>query len=111
MTVHRWFAAKACPGDYLYERMGAIAAAVNANLESKKAPEIQNGDTDFQVKANVPNLNIRCGPGTNYAKTRTYMPSGVYTIVETSEGTGSKSGWGKLKSGAGWISLDYVTKL
>jgi len=111
MTVHRWFAAKACPGDYLYERMGAIAAAVNANLESKKAPEIQNGDTDFQVKVNVPNLNIRCGPGTNYAKTRTYMPSGVYTIVETSKGTGSKSGWGKLKSGAGWISLDYVTKL
>ena len=26
MTVHRWFANKACPGDYLYERMGDIAA-------------------------------------------------------------------------------------
>ena len=30
MTVHRWFAAKACPGDYLYERMGDIAAKANA---------------------------------------------------------------------------------
>ena len=25
MTVHRWFAAKACPGDYLYSRHGQIA--------------------------------------------------------------------------------------
>ena len=30
MTVHRWFAIKACPGDYLYERMGDIAAKANA---------------------------------------------------------------------------------
>lgn len=32
MTVHRWFAAKACPGDYLYERHGEIAEKVNAIL-------------------------------------------------------------------------------
>lgn len=32
MTVHRWFAYKACPGDYLYERHGQIAAEVNARL-------------------------------------------------------------------------------
>lgn len=30
MTVHRWFAAKACPGDYLYTRMGEIAERANA---------------------------------------------------------------------------------
>lgn len=29
MTVHRWFANKACPGDYLYNRHGEIANAVN----------------------------------------------------------------------------------
>lgn len=29
MTVHRWFANKACPGDYIYNRLGQIAAAVN----------------------------------------------------------------------------------
>lgn len=33
MTVHRWFAAKACPGDWLYERHGQIAEEVNAKLE------------------------------------------------------------------------------
>lgn len=32
MTVHRWFANKACPGDYLYNRHGEIAAEVNRRL-------------------------------------------------------------------------------
>lgn len=32
MTVHRWFAPKLCPGDYLYERHGEIAAEVNRRL-------------------------------------------------------------------------------
>lgn len=32
MTVHRWFASKACPGDYLYNRHGDIAEKVNAIL-------------------------------------------------------------------------------
>ena len=32
MTVHRWFANKACPGDYLYNRHGEIAAEVNIRL-------------------------------------------------------------------------------
>ena len=32
MTVHRWFAAKACPGDYLYNLHGQIAKEVNAKL-------------------------------------------------------------------------------
>jgi len=26
-------------------------------------------------------------------------------------GIGSTKGWGRLKSGAGWISLDYCTKI
>lgn len=34
MTVHRWFAAKSCPGDYLYNLHGDIAAKVNARLKS-----------------------------------------------------------------------------
>lgn len=33
MTVHRWFANKACPGDYLYNRHGQIAELVNAKLK------------------------------------------------------------------------------
>ena len=37
LTVHRWFAAKACPGDWLYSRHGQIAAEVNKRLEAAKA--------------------------------------------------------------------------
>ena len=33
-----------------------------------------------------------------------------YTIVAESNGAGATK-WGKLKSGAGWISLDYCKKL
>lgn len=33
MTVHRWFAAKTCPGEYLYSRHSDIAAKVNAKLQ------------------------------------------------------------------------------
>lgn len=39
MTVHRWFANKACPGDYLYNRHGAIANAVNEILNSGSGGE------------------------------------------------------------------------
>lgn len=44
MTVHRWFAAKACPGDYLYNRHSQIAAEVNARLNGETG--IETGDTD-----------------------------------------------------------------
>ena len=35
MTVHRWFASKACPGDYLYSRHGDIANKVNQILNQQ----------------------------------------------------------------------------
>lgn len=63
----------------------------------------------YTVKVNITNLNIRKGAGTNYGVAR-ICPVGVYTIIEESNGQGA-SKWGKLKSGAGWISLDHVTKL
>ena len=65
----------------------------------------------YLVKVSIPDLNIRKGPGTNYAKTGKYTGVGVFTIVAESSGTGSSKGWGKLKSGAGWIALDYCQKL
>lgn len=112
MTVHRWFANKSCPGDYIYNRLGKIASEVNSKLgqtktETKEAP----ASSSYKVQVSIPNLNIRKGPGTNYAVTGSYTGKGVFTIVEESKGQGSSSGWGKLKSGAGWISLDYAKKI
>ena len=65
----------------------------------------------FKVQVSISNLNIRKGPGTNYARTGKKTGKGVFTITETKSGTGSKAGWGKLKSGAGWISLDYAKRI
>ena len=68
-------------------------------------------ETSYRVKVETSYLNIRKGPGTDYARTGAFTGAGVFTIVETRSGTGSKSGWGKLKSGAGWISLDYTKRV
>lgn len=46
MTVHRWFANKACPGDYLYSRHGDIAARVNTLLKGQN----ETGDTLYRVQ-------------------------------------------------------------
>lgn len=35
LTVHRWFANKSCPGDWLYNRLGNLAKAVTAKLGGK----------------------------------------------------------------------------
>lgn len=59
----------------------------------------------YKVKITVDSLNVRKGPGTNNAVVTTVKNNEVYTIVE------EKSGWGKLKSGAGWISLKYTKKV
>lgn len=185
MTVHRWFANKSCPGDYLYNLHGQIAAEVNAKLGTNKSEEPKRTDSNypavpfkvqvlvddlnyrsepsmdgkvkgqtgkgvftitevdnswgklasgagwiwlgnssycrikdtiktddsFVVQVDITDLNVRTGPGTNYAKTGGTTGKGRFTITEVKEGPGSDSGWGKLKSGAGWISLDYATRV
>lgn len=64
--------------------------------------------SNYTVKVDITYLNIRKGPGTNYASVG-YTGKGIFTIVDESAGPGATR-WGKLKSGQGWISLDYATK-
>ena len=40
MTVHRWFAAKACPGEWLLERHGEIAEEVTRRLQEEDEDEM-----------------------------------------------------------------------
>ena len=63
------------------------------------------------VRVTATDLNIRTGPGTNYKKTGKYTGKGSFTITEVQSGKGSDAGWGKLMSGAGWISLDFATRI
>lgn len=115
LTVHRDYANKACPGEYLYSRMGDIAAQVNKRLGVADAapptpaqPPAASA-VPYTVRVSAADLNIRTGPGTNTAR-KGYIRPGVYTIVEVRSGPGA-SAWGKLKSGAGWISLDFCKKI
>ena len=89
-----------------YDAAGAVAPVTPA---TPVAP--QTTDVPFLVKISIRDLNIRKGPGTNYSRTGSYTGIGVFTIVDVQSGQGSDTGWGKLKSGAGWISLDYTKKL
>lgn len=68
-------------------------------------------DLPYKVKVDINDLNIRKGPGTNYSRTGLYTGKGVFTIVEVKSGGGSNTGWGRLKSGAGWISLDFTKRV
>ena len=167
LTVHRWFANKSCPGNWMYARMGNLAEKVTAQLggssgstgtedsqlyrvrktwsdsksqkgaykilsNAKKCADANPGykvfdstgnvvytsssteetsDVPFKVKVSITDLNIRKGPGTDYAKTGKFTGKGVFTILEVKSGKGSTAGWGRLKSGAGWISLDYAAKM
>ena len=79
----------------------AVQARVNEIVNGSKTSSF----TSYKVKVTTSALNIRSGPGTNNKIVGVIRDRGVYTIVD------EKSGWGKLKSGAGWISLKYCKKI
>lgn len=58
----------------------------------------------YTVKVSTSALNIRSGPGITNKIVGVIRDKGVYTIVD------KKGTWGKLKSGAGWISLNFTKK-
>ncbi|MFA6837202.1 MAG: N-acetylmuramoyl-L-alanine amidase [Fibrobacteraceae bacterium] len=109
ITSHRWFSAKACPGDYLFGRLGEVAEEVNKILVPA-AIVVPTSGFPYQVTVNTEVLHYRSGPGTKYPIVGQIRKGEVYTIIEEALGLGS-SKWGRLKSGAGWIALDYCMKV
>lgn len=69
--------------------------------------KVENKSTinNFKGKVTADSLNIRKGPGTNYAIVGTLKNGTACTIVET------KGTWGKLKNNKGWVSLNYIKKI
>lgn len=109
MTVHRWFANKSCPGEWLYSRHGQIANEVNALLGlpvgNQNGSQTVNPDTvsefpktPFLVKVLISDLNYRSKPSMS-GNVNGQTGKGVFTITEVD------NGWGKLKSGRGYIWL------
>ena len=92
----KWAASKDYAANILAVYKAAAAFKGGASSSTAKFP--------YTVKVTATALNVRKGPGTGYAITTAIRDKGVYTIVE------EQNGWGRLKSGAGWISLAYTEK-
>ena len=85
----------------------AYARGILKTLEIEVTKPVENKvvvDNSYLVKITTDVLRVRSDAGTNYKINTTVKKGEIYTIVET------KGNWGKLKSGAGWICLDYAEK-
>lgn len=77
-----------------------VSWVLNKDLTLEGAPAFQ----PYIVIVDTDVLNVRTGAGVSYPIATTVKKGQAFTIVEV------KNGWGKLKSGAGWISLEYTKK-
>lgn len=69
MTVHRWFANKSCPGEYLYSRHLDIANKVNAMLN---APEDKpEEETDILYRVQIGAYRIKANAQAQLVKAKT----------------------------------------
>ena len=85
----------------------AVKAKMSNSAQQTAKAETKAAENTFLVRVRVPDLRIRAGAGLKYA-VKGIIPPSVYTIVETKKADGYT--WGRLKSGAGWIALEYTVK-
>ncbi len=89
---------KMCPEPYVRDTSAwsTFKASLTANTT------LASG---YLVKVIADVLNVRMGAGVGYKIATTVKKNEVYTIIQ------ELNGWGKLKSGAGWINLKYVRRV
>ena len=110
MTVHRDYAAKACPGDYLYSRMGQIAEEVNKKLNQSKTGWQNDANGWWYVYSNgtYPVSTWKTIDGVDY-----YFNTSGYMTTDEFIKSKNYAEDGKLyyvdKNGA-WDQLTYVWK-
>lgn len=107
-ALKNWKAFKALVKKYLDQLNGSGSTAGQTKPTKPTTPP-SSDVTPYLVRVKVGDLYIRT-EASNKSKDKGFIKPGVYTIVAESAGPGATK-WGKLKSGAGWISLDFVTKL
>ena len=107
---HQDFANKRCPHrtlDLGWQRfLNLVQSELNklSNVKPQSTTPTTN-TTNYTVRVTASVLNVRKGPGVSYGVSTMIKKGEVYTIVA------NQNGWGKLKSGAGWINLSYTSKL
>lgn len=101
---------KTCPEPYVRDVaawnnfLDRIFGSTSTVTPSVSSTPTQNPVGSYTVKITTAVLNVRREPNTNSTITAQVRKGEVYTIVAES------GNWGKLKSGAGWICLDYTSK-
>lgn len=89
--------------------MDGAKAAGGTNIPPQAENAVNGADMKpYTVKITADVLNVRKGPGTGYGIATQVKRGEVYTIVAEEMNGATK--WGKLKSGAGYISLAYTEK-
>ena len=107
------WAAGAGYGEKILKILDAIKETGSSQAgDGSPKPDETKKDDDFKeylITTTCDVLNIRSGAGTDNkvvgAIREVAGKKNKYTIVE------EKNGWGRLKSGAGWISLSYTKKV
>lgn len=91
--------------EYLWRGLGmsytmdGFRRDVKAKMGGTAAPSAKFPAVPFSVKVIIDDLNYRSAPSMN-GKVNGQTGKGTFTIVEV------RDGWGRLKSGAGWIYLE-----
>ena len=107
-----WSPTKYQSAEVANSRFAAFKSRVDALMKGDKPPDTaEKTGGYFMVRVLDPALNIRKSPSLNAPIVGVIRDKSIYTIVAQQYGSGVL--WGKLKSGAGWISIGgkYVKKV
>lgn len=84
--------------------------ASHYGLKKKSTATNTSTSTNYVVRVTTDVLRVRKNAGTEFdIATRVYKGEAFTIVEEKKDSAGSL--WGKLKSGAGWISLEYTEKI
>ena len=82
-----------------------ITVALNSGSKVNQIAPIQAIAHVYKGKVTVNKLNIRSAPNKNSYVVSYLKKGNICTILE------ERQGWGKLKSGRGWVDLNFIEKL
>ena len=121
LTVNRWFANKACPGDWLFSRLGTLASTVTKQLggsSSSSSSSSKPSSSTYKVwvgKVTASSLNVRTGPGAEYSRLSAWPQLGKGNLVDVLGTAKAKDGgtWYKIRIAAkydGYVNSAYLKK-
>lgn len=115
VVAKKWIVKSVDGSTAVIDKSADGANAINSPINVRYLTVVQGASSSkgfepYMVKVTANSLNVRKGAGTTYGVAGTIRDGGSYTIVDEADGQGA-SKWGKLRSGQGWVSLDYCKKI